>query len=114
MRKNLLLTIGLTIAALTSNAQTPIYQQVISNIAGTLSNTVSGVAHDNNGGYYFCGGHGDALQFVFQTLPAGGGGAYIGKTDAYGAVLWLKQGGTPSASDKAHDIEVDQNGAIYI
>ncbi len=114
MRKNLLLTIGLTIAVLTLNAQTPIYQQVISNIAGTLSNTVSGVAHDNNGGYYFCGGHGDALQFVFQTLPAGGGGAYIGKTDAYGAVLWLKQGGTPSASDKAHDIEVDQNGDIYI
>lgn len=93
----------------------PTYPTVISNLGGAQNNAILGVDHDGNGNFYFCGSHSDALQFVFATAPAGGGGAFLGKVDQNGAVYWIKQGGSsmPTA-DIAYDVAVDQNDDIYI
>ncbi len=103
-----LLTAGFTYAQ-------PSYPTVISNLGGSQNNAILGVDHDDNGNFYFCGSHSDALQFVFASVPSGGGGAFLGKVDQYGGVYWIKQGGTSSpTSDAAYDVEVDQNNDIYI
>ncbi|MFN8154181.1 MAG: hypothetical protein U0Y08_07830 [Bacteroidia bacterium] len=104
----LLLTAGFTYAQ-------PTYPTVISNLGGAQNNQILGVDKDGNGNFYFCGSHSDALQFVFASAPAGAGGAFIGKVDQYGAVYWIRQGGTSMpTSDIAYDVAVDQNDDIYL
>lgn len=96
-------------------AQTPTFQGLNFNSGGTQSNEIFSVAKDNNGNTYFCGVHTDVIALGTQTLPAGAGGAYWGKADATGNVLWLKQGGSANPNyDKAYAITVDQSNNVYV
>lgn len=93
----------------------PTYQTVISNLGGSQNNAILGVDTDHNGNFYFCGSHSDALQFVFASAPSGNGGAFLGKVDQYGAVYWIRQGGTSlPTNDVAYDVAVDQNNDVYV
>ena len=116
MKKRTTLFIAiLLLSSFLSQAQTPTFQLVACNLAGTQNNQIYGVEKDAAGDFYFCGTHSDALQIIFSNLPAGGGGAYWGKVDAFGAVLWMKQGGCSNTSnDKAYDLAIDKNGDLYV
>lgn len=96
-------------------SQTPTFQGLNFNLSGTQSSEIISVAKDNNGNSYFCGSHTDVITLGTQTLSAGAGGAFWGKTDATGNILWLKQGGSVSSNnDKAYAIAVDQNNNVYV
>lgn len=96
-------------------SQTPTFQALVQNTAGTQGNQIYAVAKDNNGNTFFCGSHTDALTLGALSLTAGQGGAFFGKANAQGNILWLKQGGTQSAnSDKAYSITTDQAGSVYV
>ena len=98
-----------------SFSQTPSFQGVFNNSTGTVSNQINSIAKDANGNSFFCGGHTDTLKFGSTILLPGQGGAFWGKADAAGNILWLKQGGTTlSQSDKSLGISVDQNGDVYV
>ena len=96
-------------------SQTPTFQALLQNTSGTQLNEILSVAVDNNGNTFFCGRHSDTLQFGSFTLLPGQGGAYWGKADATGNILWLKQGGTTQVGgDYAAGITLDQNGDVYV
>lgn len=96
-------------------SQTPTFQGLNFNTSGTQNSEIISVAKDNNGNSYFCGSHTDVITLGTQTLPAGAGGAFWGKTDATGNVLWLKQGGSVSSNnDKAYAIAIDQSNNVYV
>ncbi|MBK7856263.1 MAG: T9SS type A sorting domain-containing protein [Bacteroidetes bacterium] len=114
MKKTSTLLIAILSPALLYS-QTPTFQGLNFNTAGTQGNEIISVAKDNSGNTYFCGSHTDAITLGTQTVPAGAGGAYWGKADATGNVLWLKQGGTSMPNnDKAYAISVDQNNNVYV
>ena len=96
-------------------SQTPTFQALLQNTSGTQQNEIYSITSDNNGNAFFCGRHTDTLKFGSLSLLPGQGGAFWGKADATGNVLWLRQGGTqmPSA-DKAYGITIDQNGDVYV
>jgi hypothetical protein len=112
--KRTILIIKILLLSFYCNAQTPTFQSLLQNNSGTQANEIYNVAKDNNGNTFFCGTHTDALSFGGKSLPSGQGGAFWGKVDSSGNVLWLKQGGTASASDKAYGVAVDSNGNVYV
>lgn len=113
--RTLLFLSGILFASFLTNAQTPTLQSLIQNTAGTQTNEIYNITKDANGNTFFCGHHLDAINFGGLSLPAGQGGAFWGKADAAGNILWLRQGGTQMpTSDKAYGIAVDQNGNVYV
>jgi hypothetical protein len=116
MRKKITL-ISLFIAFSSSRlfSQTPTFQSVLNNTAGSQSNQIFSVVKDNNNNLFFCGTHSDTIQLGGVTLLPGQGGAFLGKMDPAGNVMWMAQGGTAAATnDKAYGIDVDQNGDVYV
>lgn len=96
-------------------SQTPTFQALLQNTGGTQQNEIYSVTSDAVGNTFFCGRHTDTLRFGTLTLLPGQGGAFWGKADATGNILWLKQGGTSmSSQDKAYGISIDQNGDVYV
>ncbi len=96
-------------------SQTPTFQSVLNNSAGLQDNQIFSVTKDGNGNIFFCGNHSDTLHLGSMTLLPGQGGAFWGKMDPAGNLIWLAQGGTLSASsDRAYGIAVDQNGDVYV
>lgn len=114
MKKQLLL-LGIVLVNTLLKAQTPTFQALVQNTTGTQANEIISVAKDNNGNTFFCGTHSDAFTLGDKSLPSGQGGAFWGKADEAGNIVWLKQGGTQSpASDIANSIAVDKNGNVYV
>jgi hypothetical protein len=67
-----------------------------------------GVAADASGNVYVAGVTGGALQ---GNASAGAQDVFLAKYDANGALLWMRQWGSPG-DDVAQDVEVDGTGAI--
>jgi len=114
MKKQLLL-LGIVLVNTLLKAQTPTFQALVQNTTGTQANEIISVTKDNNGNTFFCGTHSDVFTLGDKSLPSGQGGAFWGKADEAGNIVWLKQGGTQSpASDIANSIAVDKNGNVYV
>ncbi len=113
--KKILLLSGILITGFCVNAQEPTFQTVLQNTSGLTANEIISVTKDGSGNMLFCGTHADELALGTLSLPAGQGGAFWGKADGNGNILWLKQGGTSiPISDKALGIATDQNGNVYV
>ncbi len=67
-----------------------------------------GVAADSGGNVYVAGVTGGALQ---GNASAGGQDVFLAKYDSSGALVWMRQWGSPG-DDVAQDVEVDGTGAI--
>lgn len=114
MRKQLLL-FGIALVSSLLQAQTPTFQALLQNTAGTQVNEIISITKDNNGNTFFCGTHSDEFTLGTKSLPTGQGGAFWGKADKAGDIVWIKQGGTQApASDKANSIAIDKNGNVYV
>ena len=70
---------------------------------------------DAAGNVYFCGDHRDSLNIGGIGLTPGEGGAFLGKLDVYGNLVWMHQFGCPVPnSDFGYGVDVDQSGNVYV
>ena len=115
MKKQLLLLLGILVVNSLLQAQTPTFQALLQNTAGTQANEIISVAKDNNGNTFFCGTHSDTFTLGTKSIATGEGGAFWGKADNTGNIVWIKQGGTQApTSDKANSVAIDKNGNVYV
>jgi len=83
-------------------------------VGGSNSDVVNGIQPTADLGFVFTGySHSMDGVFTEHVGPETSADAYIGKIDAFGNLLWLKNLGIPY-EDRANDILVAENGNIYI
>lgn len=83
-------------------------------VGGSNSDVVNAVQPTADSGFVFTGySHSVDGVFTEHVGPETSADAYIGKIDAFGNLLWLKNLGIPY-EDRANDILVAENGNIYI
>jgi hypothetical protein len=98
-----------------SPGQNPSFQAVYNNTAGIESNHIYGLASDTSGNVFFCGNLIDSVNIAGIGLSPNSGGAFIGKRDISGNLIWMNQGGSPVPYfDNAFGVDTDQQGNVYV
>lgn len=83
-------------------------------VGGSNSDVVIAIQPTADSGFVFTGySHSMDGVFTEHVGPETSADAYIGKIDAFGNLLWLKNLGIPY-EDRANDLVVAENGNIYI
>ncbi len=83
-------------------------------VGGSNSDVVNAIQPTADSGFVFTGySHSMDGVFTEHVGPETSADAYIGKIDAFGNLLWLKNLGI-SYEDRANDLVVSENGNIYI
>ncbi len=83
-------------------------------VGGSNSDVVNAIQPTADSGFVFTGySHSMDGMFTEHVGPETSADAYIGKIDAFGNLLWLKNLGI-AYEDRANDLVVAENGNIYI